>query len=123
MIDNEVRTPRNEVYTVAELFGTLTDAIMAETGFAGGAPRSAHSFRRNLQRIYLNVLAVTLNGRDPSVPEDARSLARFELKRISAQLGTALGTTGLDTVTRAHFDESKERVDRMIEASFVRTIP
>jgi hypothetical protein len=73
------------------------------------------------------VLAVTLNGRDPSVPEDARSLARFELKRISAQLGTALGTalgtTGLDTVTRAHFDESKERVDRMIEASFVRTIP
>jgi hypothetical protein len=120
MIDNETRVPSGTAYTVAELMTTLTDEIMAETGIGGNGARSANSYRRNLQRLYINQVSSVLNAGSTAVPEDVRSVARYELKRISAQLGTALGSTGLDMMSRAHYDESKERIDRMLEAPFIR---
>ncbi len=119
MIDNEVRMPAGaEPYTVAELLGTLTAAIWSEAGEGGQGVRSVNSFRRNLQRSYLNELTILLIDPSPVVPEDARSLARWELRRLSSRLGDALAASvGLDTATRAHLDESKARIDRALEAS------
>jgi hypothetical protein len=38
---------------------------------------------------------------------------------LSRRLGSALGRTRIDRVTRAHLAETKARVDRTLEASIV----
>jgi hypothetical protein len=126
MIDNEVRTP-GEAFTVAELFGTLTTEIWSELGWAGRRATSVDSYRRNLQRAHLELLsdkaldrvAGTRSAFNPSTPEDARSLARYELQRLSTRIGQRMGDRGLDQVTRAHLAESKARIDQVLEASLV----
>lgn len=118
MVDNEVRAPRGEgSYTVSELLGTLTAAIWSEVS-DGGRTRPINSFRRNLQRSYLNELAGLLISQAAVIPEDARSLARYELRNLSDRIDAALAAPGtLDTATRAHLAESKARIDRALDAS------
>ena len=43
-------------YTLGEMFETLTDAIWSELG-TGGRARNVDSFRRNLQRTYVEHFA------------------------------------------------------------------
>jgi hypothetical protein len=128
MIDNEVRMPGGtEAFTVAEMFGTLTDEIWTEIGLGGARPVNVDSYRRNLQRAYLDELVAkaldrvqgTRNSFNPSTPEDARSLARYEMERLSRRIGQIQGDTRLDRVTRAHLGESKARIDRALDASLV----
>lgn len=126
MIDNEARVSRpTEAFTVGDLLGALTSAIWSELGDASHAARPVDSFRRNLQRMYLDHLVGLLlpprveeDSEPTPVPEDARSLARLELSELSGRLGRAL-TSGapLDRETKAHFDESKARIDRALQAS------
>ena len=53
-----------------------------------------------------------------SAPEDARSLARYELTRLSERLALATAANnGLDLETRAHYAESKVRIDRTLAAN------
>lgn len=123
MIDNELRTPSGTTpYTVGELFGALATAIWSEIG-DGRSPRAVNSFRRNLQRLYTNELIGLLLTGQVVVPEDARSLARYELKQLAARLGAALEAgQRLDVMTRAHLDETKTRIDRALEAEVVRSV-
>jgi hypothetical protein len=53
------------------------------------------------------------------VPADARSLARSHLKKIQTRIGTLLQAENakMDDITRAHLDESKEKIDRVLMAS------
>lgn len=122
MIDNTVRMPAGQQpYTVAELFTTLTDAIWAELGTGARAPRDVDSFRRNLQRAHIEQLTAKVMGKRQGFgapPEDARSLARWELGRLSTRIDQALQSTGgLSVESRAHLAESKARIDRALEAS------
>lgn len=124
MIDNGVRTPGNDVFSVADLFETMTGAIFAELGTAPRAPRNVDSFRRNLQRSYIEKMTRTLLNFRPlgfgsAVPEDARSLARYELTQLSRRLGQAAENNSLNVETRAHFAESKARIDKALETSLV----
>ena len=123
MIDNTVRMPDGEEsYTVAELFRTVTDGVWSELGQAPRAPRNIDSFRRNLQRAHIEVMSAKLLDLRPTptarpAPEDARSLARLELTRLSRRLATAASAGSLDVETRAHLAESRARVDRALTAS------
>ena len=53
----------------------------------------------------------------PTPPEDARSLARYELRRLAEQMQTALEAGTLDTVNAAHLEESIARIERALDAS------
>lgn len=118
MIDNEVRMPRGmEPYRVSELFTETTTAIWSELG---ARPREVGSYRRNLQRTHVEVLTTLLTSRQSMVPEDARSLARYELRQLSDRIAAALEAPGVDTMTRAHLEESKARMDAALEMSWVR---
>jgi hypothetical protein len=124
LIDNETRMAQGDrPYRVSDLFSNLTDAIWSELGEEGQPARSPDSFRRNLQRAHIRRLSSLLlndGGSGPvAAPEDARSLARQELKQLSARMGTLLAGSGLNAMTRAHLAESKARVDRVLEASLV----
>ncbi|MFQ6045800.1 MAG: hypothetical protein ACE5PT_05480 [Gemmatimonadales bacterium] len=102
---------------------TLSAAAWMELGGGTRAPRAVNSFRRNLQRSHLNGLVDLLISRSPVVPEDARSLARYELRGISERIATALSSGALlDVATRAHLEESKARIDRALEASMTVTV-
>ncbi|MGQ0814296.1 MAG: zinc-dependent metalloprotease [Gemmatimonadota bacterium] len=126
MIDNQKRTPAGtEAFTVADLFDTVTGSIWSELGAGPRAPRNIDSYRRNLQRSYVDQLSRTLLNRGPMfftiVPEDARSLARYQLAQLSERLGTAAKLASLDVETRAHLAESKARIDAALQASLVVT--
>ncbi|NIR43739.1 MAG: zinc-dependent metalloprotease [Gemmatimonadetes bacterium] len=112
MIDNELRTP-GDAYTAAELFNSMTSATWSEV--SGTRARPVNSFRRNLQRMYTDHLIEIMLSDEPTVPEDARSLARLHLKRIASNIESA-GTGGLDDFTLAHLDETQARIERALKA-------
>jgi hypothetical protein len=119
MIDNSVRTPGGDVFTVSEFFSKLTSEIWLEVQTPSSA-RAANSFRRNLQRMYVDhLIRIMLDVRpSPSTrpaPEDARSLARLELTELSGRIGSALESASLDRTTRAHLMESKARIDEALD--------
>ncbi|MFL5483601.1 MAG: zinc-dependent metalloprotease [Gemmatimonadaceae bacterium] len=128
IVDNTARMPNGEpAYTVGELFETLTSAIWSELGTGGQRLRNVDSFRRNLQRTYIGRFtqmlmpshdSATAGGAAPlsDAPEDARALARYELTRLSRRLAAAQSSPALDLETRAHFAESKVRIDRALTA-------
>jgi hypothetical protein len=114
MIENTMRA--GEDYTVAELISTLHQGIWSEP--------ARTPIRRNLQRSYVSeMVRLMLNERPlfaPSAPEDARSLARYELLQLSEQMGRALSSrANLDATTRAHLLETKARADRALAAQTV----
>lgn len=122
MIDNEARVPPERLYRASELFETLTAAIWSELGLEGGGARPVGSFRRNLQRVHLEILGGLLLDRPAgfptaSVPEDGRSLARRELSALSRRIADVLQAGTGDAMTRAHLEESKARIDRFLEVS------
>jgi hypothetical protein len=122
--DAELRATEGEpTVTIPELFSTLTAAIWAEAGYPGpggkpGLSRNVTSVRRDLQRLYLNSLIRMIVSPLPETPEDARTLARATLADLGAQLDRALveRAVEMDTYTRAHLVDSKERISRALSA-------
>ncbi len=101
---------------VGEVFRTLTDAIWAEPG--KGKKLELSIVKRNLQREHLKDLtALVLRGN--GAPPDARSVARQHLKAIDAraQAWLAAKDGGLDDVSRAHLEETRERILKTLNAS------
>ena len=127
MIDNQVRM--DTAYTPGALLQRMTDAIWQELGTAGDAPDPINSFRRNLQRTYVDRLTeimlgtvswitITVNAADQATaPEDVRSLARLELRTLSDRIDQVLTRYPLDRSTRAHLAETQARIDRALDAS------
>ena len=76
--------------------------------------------RRNLQRSHLSELTrILMNERTMMAPlpapEDARSLARYELTQLSERISRALAAgSNVDATTRAHLLETKVRIDRAL---------
>jgi hypothetical protein len=54
------------------------------------------------------------------IPEDARSLARNDLKVLQGAIPGALAAPMLDLFTRSHLEESKARIDAALDASLQR---
>ncbi len=122
MVDNELRMPDGDPYTLAEYLGTVTDGIWSEL-FAAAA-RSPDSFRRNVQRMYLERFEEMLLRREgssfnPPAPEDARSLARHHLTRIADRIDEVLDGGVGDDMHQAHLSESRARIRRALDASMM----
>jgi hypothetical protein len=133
-----------EPLKMAEVFRALTDGVWSElanpssagTGTSDGKGRSLalSTIRRNLQREHLRRLCTMVlgNRRSPyddlygyvifygggSPPADARSLARMHLRQIVERIDKTLGQKDLtiDDTTRAHLEESRHRVQKVLDA-------
>jgi hypothetical protein len=121
--------------SVAEVFRGLTNGVWGEYPVkgAGDVKRQVKSsvIRRNLQREHLKELStlvlgqrssggfVIYFGRGPGrVPPDARSLARMHLREIQERITVALNEkNAVDETTRAHLEEARERIGRVLSAS------
>jgi hypothetical protein len=122
--DAELRaTDSAPTVSIPELFATLTAAIWTEIGYSSpggqaGVPRNVASVRRDLQRLYLNSLIRMLVNPLPDTPEDARTLARATLADLGTGLERAIArrTVELDSYTRAHLVDSRERITQALNA-------
>lgn len=116
--DMELRYPAGRTpFTMEEMFAEVRDAVWSE--LAG--PRSINSFRRELQRVHLAILmhyVVSLGG---GAPQDASTLARADLSQILRGVNRALGGSAIDSMTRAHLDETRARIEAALEAGIDRS--
>jgi hypothetical protein len=122
--------------TIAEVFRTLTEGIWSEYPVKGAPdgkrPNGSSIIRRNLQRAHLKELTslvlgssdnggfVIFIGRSSApVPPDAKSLARMHLREIEGRITAALNdkSVTLEDTTRAHLEECRERIQRVLSAS------
>lgn len=101
-------------FRLTELFAHLTEVIWDEV--IGSKARPINSFRRNLQREHLRLLIRLLLNPPPDTPEDARTFARRELKRLAIMTRKALRRRN-DPATRAHLEESYARIQKALDAS------
>ena len=114
---------RRDAFTMSELFQGLQDSIWSELKAPGGAVE-VNSFRRNLQREHLKRLQRLVLRQDPVTPEDASTLARYNLTQMRAQIKQALlvGGKRMNTMTRAHLQETAARIDETLNAQQQRVV-
>ncbi len=137
--NNAAKTDADEQpLQIAEVFRSLTEGIWGEFPVKGAADAKkavrSSVIRRNLQRQHLKELSNLVLGKRPSsggfiiffggsgggtAPPDARSLARMHLREVQGRIQVVLnGKNGqLDETTRAHLEECRERVGRVLNAS------
>jgi hypothetical protein len=124
--------------TLAELFRSLTDSIWNDLPTKApkedGRTVPSSVICRNLQREHIKRLSTLVLGRkrnenwmvlfyfgdfDSSAPPDARSLSRMHLREISKRIQETLKDkqATVDEATRAHLEECKERIAKVLSAS------
>ncbi|HEU4796039.1 MAG TPA: zinc-dependent metalloprotease, partial [Pyrinomonadaceae bacterium] len=121
--DSELKvSPPAQPFTLGELFTGIQDSIWAETKANGGATLNINSYRRSLQREHLRKM-IGMVLRDAAVPEDARTLARYQLTTLRTQLQSALAkpTLNKSLEVRAHLSESIARIDEALKGGIQRT--
>ncbi len=129
--------PDGKPLKVAEIFQTLTDTIWGQLTPSKDA--AVATMRRNLQREYLTRLCrivlgqrtspfgdlygfVIFFGGSQAPPADAKSLARYHLQRIQERIDKGL-SGGLDDTTKAHLVECRERIKKVLDASYTANEP
>ena len=50
------------------------------------------------------------------MPEDARTLAWSKLRQLQAQLNKTLKNRQMDDYTKAHLEETRDRIDKVLNA-------
>lgn len=113
--DAELKSKPGQALTIPELFDTLQAGIWKEVVNPESKPVQSSSLRRALQRDYMNTLT-TMVLRLGNAPEDARTIARYKLRQLRDALSTSLRRQDLDTYTRAHFEESRDRISKALDA-------
>jgi hypothetical protein len=140
--DSELKQPVDaDMYTLAEHIRSLVEGIFREwreapkAGEYTNAKPYIASLRRNLQRTALKRLAGLLNssgsnslaiilfggGGGGSIPEDARTLIRMHLTDLDKQITVLLAAQGvkLDDYTKAHLQDSQERIRKLLNAQVI----
>jgi hypothetical protein len=119
--DSEVKVAAPaQAFTLGELFTGVQDSIWAETK-APGATLDINSYRRSLQREHLRRM-ISMVLREAAVPEDARTLARYNLVTLRTQLQAAAARPGIKSLeVRAQLSESIARIDEALKENMQRT--
>lgn len=127
--DNEFYTPADQdAVTVPELLGAISAEVWSELD---QAPRSKvsdrapmiSSLRRNLQRELTDRLVDLTgpNGMPGSAGKPVSNLAMVELRNTHARINDMLQNNGkkLDSYTSAHLQETKLRIEQVMNAQYV----
>jgi hypothetical protein len=112
--DAELKTAAGKAFTLPELFDTLQTSIWREV-LQPTDNLHLSSLRRGLQREQMNTL-IRMVLRSVDVPEDARTLAWYNLKQLRLALDKTLRKDNIDALTRAHLEESSDRITKALNA-------
>jgi hypothetical protein len=135
--DMEFKTDAEDVLTLAELYETLYQSVWSELLTREDAVPEVSSLRRGLQRHHLNILSNLVLRRTfwdalssqsfnefiatlstLGAPEDARVLARYQLRQIQQDVGDLLSSYEgrMAVTTQAHLEDVRDRITRVLEA-------
>jgi len=135
--DMEFKTSTDDVLTLSELYESLYQSVWSEIALPQDEPPDVSSLRRGLQRHHLNILSNLVLRRTfwdalssqsftefmatlstLGAPEDARVLARYQLRQIRQDLDDTLSRYNgrLEVTTQAHLEDARDRITRVLEA-------
>ena len=109
--DNELRYIKEDRFTMQELFASTSTSLWTELG-----NNNINSFRRDLQTTYIKLLEVIIINNSIDFPNDAKLLARYNLKNILKNIYSTLGSIEIDEYTKAHLENSAESIETILEA-------
>jgi hypothetical protein len=133
--DAELMYSAGETITLPELFDTLHQDIWTEV-VDPSDDVSISSIRRSLQRQHLNILSnMALRNTDAlwdatnfmdfiiaivtlDAPDDARLLARYELRQLHDDIRQTLRRhdDDMDTLTLAYLEDTQDRIEKVMDA-------
>ncbi|TLF47146.1 zinc-dependent metalloprotease [Maribacter aurantiacus] len=125
LVENEVANG-TEAYTLVEMMDDLRKGIWSELS----SGRKIDTYRRNLQKAYVDRLAYLMTAEDQKkLPDfggyrkstavntsqsDIRSVARAELNLLKRDVRNAIGRTS-DRMSRYHLQDVEERIDHILD--------
>ena len=126
--DNELRTDVGaDALTVPELLATVREAVWASLDVSGRGTFTDRdpmisSLERNAQGEHLRRLVDLAMGMSwpGAAGHDLRALARQELRSLGEGVQGALSARGIDDYSRAHLADAAERIERALDAAYVR---
>lgn len=114
--DIELKNQPGQALTLPELFTTLQQDIWTEVVQPDKQPMKISSLRRALQREHLKILTNMVLG-NQDVPEDARTLAWYNLRQLQNKLNQAMSHSGkLDEYSKAHLEATRDRISKALNA-------
>jgi hypothetical protein len=127
--DNEQLVPKDQdALTLPEMLDKVQNEVWSElAGQAEGEvsarkPRIS-SWRRNLQREYLERLIDLAIPTGSNAAKPITSLALMQLKEVKRKIDTALGGPGLDPYSIAHLTECQTRIAKAVDAIYIYNQP
>lgn len=125
LLNTEMKvTSPADALTLPELFTSLTNSLWSEV--LTGPSRNITAPRRTIQRDQLDVMVMMVVNPMMGTPDDARSLARTEVRRLQAAIRKALAPPAanakakpLDAYTRAHLEDADSRISKALAAPLI----
>jgi hypothetical protein len=114
--DLSLKYAPGQTMSLSDLFSWMQASAF---GDIRGNLASIPEIHRNLQASYAGMLADMVLHPAQGTPNDARSLARMELKSLGDSVKSALASPRLDTVTRAHLESLADLATQTLEAKTV----
>jgi len=125
MIENETLNGR-EAYALIDMMSDLRRGIWSELN----SGRRIDTYRRNLQRAYIERLEFLMNNEPAPVPaafrrfvtrtgvdvsqSDIRPVVRAELRNLRSAVRNAIGRTS-DRLSKYHLQDAVERIDLILD--------
>ncbi len=116
ILDAPEKTAAKDVFRLPELFDGLGGAIWEEAR-KGAEPTGT---RRGLQKEHVRQMVGLVLRANPATPDDARALARENLRGLQGTLKAALAKPGLSRETKAHYQECLATLEETFKASVQR---
>ncbi|MDX1999903.1 MAG: zinc-dependent metalloprotease, partial [Thermoanaerobaculia bacterium] len=107
-----------KAYKATDFLSDVRKGVFRE--LAAPSPK-VDAFRRNTQRVWLQLMADKLVGRTPAT-DDARPLARAELKALDGEIARTMPRVA-DRLTRAHLEDLRDQVAKALDPNFLPPAP
>jgi hypothetical protein len=125
--DSELKAPPEaDIYTLAEHMRLIVEGVFTEWKTPAKGEYTVRksligSYRRNLQRVMVKELAFYVTSPFAGVPEDVRTMARFHLRELQAQIATTLANAEvkLDDYSKAHLIDCNERIKQALAVQII----
>ena len=113
--DAELKSSPESALRLPEVLDTVQKNVWQEV--LQPTNKKISTFRRSLQREHLAIL-IGMVLRKTSVPEDARSLAWYELRQLREGLSKSIRNLdrNADAYTRAHLEETRDRISKVLNS-------
>ena len=114
--DNELKFSEGvEKFTLSELFQKVSNSLWTELE----TNKNINSFRRDLQKSYIEVLTIILLNEKNYFHSDAIALSRSTLRNLYSKIRESLETGFFDDYTRAHLSESANKIQSVYKAQTI----